>query len=179
MASKFITKWLNDAYSMEKSMEKVLENHAKDAKDHPEIQARIEQHLAETREHAQMIENCLNDFGESPSALKSMAGNITGFFQGVSSGMAEDEMVKNAISDYAAEHFEIASYRALQTYAEANGHAEVAEMCQRIIADEVSMAASLEESLHNVVGAFAEAKRAEKLDQTEPAFGERLDDEEI
>src|SRR4051812_18222686 len=105
--------WLNSAYSMEQSLIQVLENHARDAKDFPEVRTRDEQHLEETRRHAQQVEQCLSILGEKPSTMKSAAGNISGLVQGVASGMYEDEIVKNFLSDYAAEHFEIACYRSL------------------------------------------------------------------
>jgi ferritin-like metal-binding protein YciE len=37
---KQLIAWLNDAYSMERSLNKVLENHSKDADAFPEEQAR-------------------------------------------------------------------------------------------------------------------------------------------
>ena len=146
--------WLNSAYSMEHNLAKVLENHAKDAKDHPDVRQRDEQHLTETRRHADRVKECLELLGEKPSAIKSAMGSITGMMQGVSSGMFKDEIVKNFLSDYAAEHFEIACYRSLITAAEELGHPRIAEICREILRDEEAMAKWIEDNLPRVTRMF-------------------------
>jgi len=132
--------WLNDAYAMERSLANVLENHAKDARDHPEIQVRCEQHLAETRRHAELVERCLALLGEKPSALKGALGRAMGAVQGAASGMTRDEIVKNFLSDYAAEHMEIGAYLALIAAAEELNHPEIAGICRQILPEEEAMA---------------------------------------
>ena len=139
--------WLNDAYSMEKGLVQVLENHAKDAKDHPEAFRKISEHLEATRRHADMVEQCIARLGGSTSSVKTAMGTVAGFFQGRSTGAAPDELVKNALSDYAAEHFEIACYRALIVAARALGVNDVVQICEQILRDEEDMARWLESSL--------------------------------
>jgi ferritin-like metal-binding protein YciE len=145
--------WLNDAYSLERSLVEVLENHAKDARDsnHPEAARRITQHLEETKMHAERVKDCVERLGGSTSSVKTAMGKVTGFFQGLSTGAAPDEMVKNGLSDYAAEHFEIASYRALIAAATALGETGVASICQDILRDEENMAKWLESQLPMMV----------------------------
>ncbi|HEX5166993.1 MAG TPA: DUF892 family protein [Thermomicrobiales bacterium] len=84
--------WLNDAYSMEQSITQVLENHAKDAKDVPDAQARIEQHLEATRRHAELVKGLLDEFGETPSTTRSAMSTVMGKVQGMSTGLAKDEL---------------------------------------------------------------------------------------
>lgn len=139
--------WLNDAYSMEKGLVQVLENHAKDAKDHPEAHRKISEHLEVTRRHADMVEQCIARLGGSTSTLKTAMGTVSGFVQGRSTGAAPDELVKNALSDYAAEHFEIACYRALIVAARALGINDVVQICEQILRDEEDMARWLEKQL--------------------------------
>lgn len=146
---QFIT-WLNSAHAMELSQAQVLENHAKDAKDHAGISKRITQHLEETRRHAKRVEECLNILGEKPSATKSVIGNLTGMVQGVSTGMFQDELIKNFLSDYAAEHFEIASYRSLATAAGDLGQSAIAVICEKILTEEEAMAEWLEDKIPEV-----------------------------
>ena len=145
-----LTTWLNSAYSMEQSLAKVLENHANDAKDHPEMHERIQRHLEETRAHADRVEDCLELLDEKPSTLKSAMGNIMGMVQGASTGLFRDELVKNALADYAAEHFEIACYRSLIAAADEIGHAEISSICSEILRDEEAMAAWLEQQIPEV-----------------------------
>ncbi len=145
-----LTTWLNSAYAMEQSLAKVLENHANDAKEHPEIRSRIEEHIIETRGHADRVRECLELLGEKPSAVKSAMGNLMGTLQGVSTGMFRDELVKNVLSDCSAEHFEIACYRSLIAAAEEAGKPEIAEICASILEEEEAMAAWLEEQVEPV-----------------------------
>lgn len=142
-----LTTWLNSAYSMEQSLAQVLENHAKDAKDHPEIQQQFERHIEETQRHAELVRECLERLGEKPSMMKSMIGSISGMVQGASTGMFRDELIKNFLADFAAENFEIACYRSLLTAAEELEQPEIAEICLDILQEEEAMAQWLEERI--------------------------------
>ena len=75
-----------------------------------------------------------------------------GSIQGVATGMFEDELVKNALMDYASENFEIACYQALIVAAERFGDEETVSVCRDILRDEQEMAAFLSNALPNVVG---------------------------
>lgn len=145
-----LTAWLNSAYAMEQSLAKVLENHANDAKDHPEIRRRLEEHIVETHSQADRVAECLERLGQKPSAMKAAMGNVMGMVQGASTGMFRDELVKNVLADYASEHFEIACYRSLIAAAEAADQPEIAEMCAEILEEEEAMAAWLEEQIDGV-----------------------------
>lgn len=152
--------WLNDAYAMEKGMIETLDNHAQDAEGHPQVRSRIQEHLEETRRHADLVQQCVERLGGSTSAVKTAMGKISGMFEGVSTAAAEDELVKNALGDYSAEHLEIASYRALITAAEALGEQEVAQTCEQILRDEEEMALWLEQNLPVVVKDFLQREAA-------------------
>ncbi len=144
--------WLNDAYAMEQGLVQVLENHANDVKNHnPEAYTRISRHLEETRMHAERVRECVERMGGSVSTVKTAMGAVSGFFQGRSTGAAPDELVKNALSDYAAEHFEIACYQALIQGAQALGETEVARVCEMILRDEQEMAQWLQQQLPMLV----------------------------
>ena len=143
--------WLNDAHGMETSLIPVLENHAKDAANHPEMQARIQQHVEETRHHAELVESCVKRLGESTSALKTGMSKLFGNVQSVATGAFQDELVKNALSDFAAENFEIASYKALIAAAQEFGDQQTVSVCQQILRDEEAMAQWLDQQLPMVV----------------------------
>lgn len=145
--NELLKDWLNDAYSMEKSLIPVLENHAEDAKEYPDIRQRDLQHAEETRRHVELVEGCLERLGEKPSAVKSMWGSVMGRMQAVATGPFKDELMKNFISDYASEQLEIASYKALIAAARASGHEDIAETCEEILADEERMAEWLDQNL--------------------------------
>jgi ferritin-like metal-binding protein YciE len=139
--------WLKDAHAMEVNLVQVLENHAKDAEGHPQMQAKIQEHLQQTRHHADLVERCINRLGDNTSAIKSGMGKIMGAVQGISTGPAKDELIKNALADYASEHFEIACYTSLLAGAQALGDQETAMVCQQILRDEQDMARFLEQQI--------------------------------
>lgn len=142
--------WLNSVHAIELSLAPTLENHANDATELPEMQERIAAHLAETRRHADLVERCLAMLGEKPSLVKSAMGNMMGMLQAPSTGMFRDELMKNTLMDYAAEHLEIASYEALITAADALDHPEIARICRDILEEERAMAQWLEAQIPTI-----------------------------
>ena len=66
-----------------------------------------------------------------------------GTVQGLATGLAKDELVKNVLHDYGTEHFEIACYTSLAAAAEELGDQETARVCREILRDEEAMAGFL------------------------------------
>jgi ferritin-like metal-binding protein YciE len=139
--------WLNDAYAMEKALIPILENHAKDAARHPDVRKQDLKHLDETKQHAEDVRRCIEHLGEKPSATKKMIGRITGAMNSVATEPFEDEMMKNFLTDYATEHFEIACYKSLIVAAQEAGHPKIARVCREILEEEEEMAAWIERNL--------------------------------
>jgi ferritin-like metal-binding protein YciE len=145
-----LTSWLNSAYAMEQAQIQVLENHAKDAAEYPDIKEHDDRHLAQTRRHVDLVRECLSQLGETPSTMKSAMGNVMGMVQGAATGMFSDEILKNCLHDYASEHFEIACYRSLVAAAEELDQPIIARHCYEILRDEEEMAAWLEDNIPKV-----------------------------
>lgn len=143
--------WLKDAYAMEQAQIPVLENHAKDARDFPQLQSRIQQHIEETRRHADLVEGCLDRLGEKPSAVKTGLAKVMGNLQSVATGPFRDEIVKNSLADFSAENLEIASYEALIAGARTIGDDQIASTCEQILRDERAMASFIEQNLPTTV----------------------------
>lgn len=139
--------WLNDAYSLEIGLVPVLENHEKDAEGNPEVQERIQEHIEETKKHAELIKSCIERLGEDVSAGKETFGAMLGKMKAASTGMYKDEIVKNALADYTAEHFEIASYTSLIAAATEMDDDETKQICQTILSEEEDMAAWLADQI--------------------------------
>lgn len=139
--------WLNDAYSTELAMMPVLENHAADARDYPEIHRRNLRHLAETRRQAEAVKHLIESLGGKISIAKTVTGKVSGFGQSLTSEFFSDELIKNFLSDYAAEHLEIASYKSLIATAEHLGETECVAVLEEILAEEEAMAAWLKEHI--------------------------------
>ena len=149
--SDLVIAWLRDAYAMEQSLIPVLENHAKDAAGYPDVRQRIEQHVAETRQHADLVKQCLAQLGEEPSAMKNTVSRVLGAVQSVASSAFHDDVVKNALQDFGTEQFEIACYRALVEAAKALNRPQIVTICERILREEEAMARFLEQKLPTVV----------------------------
>ena len=152
MAKNLLVSWIRDAHAMELALEPVLENHARDAEGvMPDVSARDRQHAAETRQHADRMRQALEELNESPSTMKSALSALFGQVQSVSTGLFSDELMKNALSDYAAEQFEIACYRSLVVAAEELGDARVAALCRANLQEDEAMARWLETQLPRFV----------------------------
>jgi ferritin-like metal-binding protein YciE len=143
--------WLNDAHGMENALVQILEHQIKDAKDYPQVQAKLEQHLEQTRRHAQLVKGCVEHLGGSTSTVKTGMASLFGQMQALSTGAARDEMVKNALADYAAENFEVASYTALIRAAQELGDQQTADVCQQILQEDQAMANWLQQNLPTLV----------------------------
>jgi ferritin-like metal-binding protein YciE len=139
--------WLNDAYSTELALMPVLKNHAKDAADFPEIRDRNLQHLEETRRQAERLKKMITNLGGKVSTAKSLFGTMLGQGQSISTEFFQDEITKNFLSDYAAEHFEIASYKALIETARQIGEHQCIPVLEEILREEEAMARWIEEHL--------------------------------
>jgi ferritin-like metal-binding protein YciE len=70
--------WLNDAYSTELAMMPVLENHAKDSSDYPQIHQHMLRHLAETKRQAEAVKTIIENLGGKVSTAKSIVGKTLG-----------------------------------------------------------------------------------------------------
>jgi ferritin-like metal-binding protein YciE len=55
--------WLNDAHVMELGIVQVLERHAASAAEYPQVQAGIQKHLEQTRQHAELVKGCVERLG--------------------------------------------------------------------------------------------------------------------
>ncbi len=153
--------WLRDAHAMEMQAETMLQSQARRIEHYPELKARIERHIQETRHQAELIKGCIERRGGSPSTTKDMAGKFTAMMQGLGGVVAHDEVVKGAMAGYTFEHFEICSYRALIAAASTAGDAETERVCREILRQEEEMASWLAEQLPQVTAQFLRREEAD------------------
>ena len=139
--------WLKDAYAMEQGIVEILERQIEQMDDTPDAQEKIVQHLELTKTHADRVRACVERLGDDVSHVKSGLANFLGAVQGMSTVMANDKIVKNALANYAIEHFEIASYMANAAAARDLGYEDIASVCETIIMEEQDMADWLEMQL--------------------------------
>lgn len=132
--------WLNDAHAMEVGLVTMLDKQVAETEDYPKIQARLREHLEETKRHAELVEGCVKRHSGNVSTGKDILSKITSAVSGAGMSLTSDAMVKNVHSSYAAEHFEIATYNTLKAAAILLEDQETARICDEILKDEESMA---------------------------------------
>ena len=143
--------WLNDAHAMEVGLVTMLEKQANETEGMGEMNARIKEHLEETKRHAEMVKACVERHGGSTSTGKDVLSQISSAVSGLGTSMMSDALVKNVHASYAAEHFEIASYNTIRAAAEALDDDETVAVCDAILKEEKKMADWLMGQLPGVV----------------------------
>lgn len=143
--------WLKDAHAMELALVTALEKQISDAEGKPTIQEHLQEHLEETRAHAEKVEACITRNGGDTSTAKDLMGKITATMNGLTMSMMHDLHVKNIHSAYAAEHVEITSYTTIRAAAQELGDIETVAVCDDILEDEFAMAAWVQDQIPLVV----------------------------
>ncbi len=129
---------LRDIYDAEKQIESALPKMAKSAS-HDKLRTAFEDHLATTKEQVRRLETIFDNLGESPAGkkCKGMQGLIA---EGAEIMKQEgDPDVKDAAmisSAQRVEHYEIAAYGSLRTYAGQLGLRDHVELIQRSLDEE-------------------------------------------
>jgi len=149
-ANKPLVRWLKDAHAMEKSLEKTLAKQADHASDDAAMHDRLNQHVEETRRHAELVEDALDRLGADTSSFKDTMSKAQSTLHGMVTGGSDDTLIKDALSCVGAEHFEIACYISIRAAARELGDQRTVEMCDRILADERDMAEFLEAQIERI-----------------------------
>lgn len=144
--------WLRDAYSMERGLEDLLTKPV-GQKLNPELQKAKLWHLARTRQHILTIESLLHSLGSRTPIIES------GFIMSeavkiVSETLSHDESIKDLLTCYAMEHFEVACYKTVIVAAKAAHLPGVVKACEGIILDEEKMAQTIDAIIPSVVGNY-------------------------
>jgi len=129
---------LKDIYDAENQLLKALPKMAKTATN-DELKAAFETHLEQTQEHVSRLDRIFEELGEKPKGHKCEA--MKGLIEEGKQMMEEDaeEEVMDAGLICAAqkvEHYEIASYGCLRTYAEMLGFDDQADLLQETLDEE-------------------------------------------
>lgn len=148
--------WLRDAHAMEKQAESMLEAMAKRIDNYPQLRARIEAHLIETKEQTAVLENIIHQRGISKSVIKDAMGKMAAMGQAVGGVFNSDEVVKGAIGSYVFEQFEIACYTSLISAAEQCGDSRAVASLRDILEQEMLMARWLLEHIPEITQQFLE-----------------------
>ena len=150
-AREHLADWLRDAYAMEMQATQMIESMLSRLKNYPEVEARLNQHLEETRQQAEQVRDCLQRLGTDTSSLKTTIGMFTGAMQAFSGTIFEDEVVKSGTFSYGFEQWEIANYNALIETAEIAGEPEIRTTLEGILRQEEAMADWLKQNMPGII----------------------------
>jgi len=118
----------------------MLESMASRIDNYPDVRARIEQHISETKHQITLLEEILDRNDISRSVLKDSMSKMMAFGQSMGGMAASDEIVKGSISGYVFEQFEIACYTSLLAAAKKAGDVASIPAIESILAEEQRMA---------------------------------------
>ncbi len=146
-AEERLMEWLRDAHAAEEQAETMLSGMASRIENYPQLKARIEQHLQETRRQAELVRGCIQRRGGSTSTIKDAGAKMIAMGQAMSGMFVGDEVMKGSIASTAFEAMEVASYRILIATADEVGDAETKRVCEQILREEEAMEHWLKQNL--------------------------------
>jgi ferritin-like metal-binding protein YciE len=129
---------LKDIYSAENQMLKALPKLAKAATSE-DLRAGFEGHLEQTKEHVARLETIFKGLGENPKGkkCKGMEGLIAEGAEMIDEDPAPEELDAGLISAaQRVEHYEIAAYGCVSTYAKLLGEEEAVSLLRQTLEEE-------------------------------------------
>jgi ferritin-like metal-binding protein YciE len=171
--SKLI-QYLNEAYGKEKELETALQAHI-GMTSRGSYKKRLQQHLVETRAHARELERRIKNVGGTAQSgpldggdALTKGANIAvelgsravaaaqGPLHALRGTGEQEKMLKNAKTEYANEHEEIATYTAIEALAESLSDRETAKVARSIRREEERMARFLEKLIPSLTKAVTQ-----------------------
>src|ERR1700730_17208182 len=162
---------LRDLYDAENQLIKALPKMAKAAST-PKLRKAFEDHLEQTREQAQRIETIFEGMGEKTKGqkCKAMEGLVKEGSEVIEEDMAEG--VKDAALIAAAqrvEHYEIAGYGTVRTFANLLGESEAANLLEKTLEEEKETDEKLTEIAEQINVVAEEAEESEEKEAPKPS----------
>jgi ferritin-like metal-binding protein YciE len=155
---------LRDLYNAEMQLTKALPKMAK-AAHNPELKQGFEEHLEQTKGHVARLEEIFEALDEKPTGKKCKA--MAGLIEEGAETIGEDATpeVKDAMLIAAAqrvEHYEIAGYGTVKTFAELLGHEDAAKTLEETLQEEVDTDEKLTEAAQAINAEANEGGKSEE-----------------
>ncbi len=157
--SLFVT-GLKNAHAMENQAVSIIKPQLKRIENYPQVARRLEHHLQETENQMKRIEDILGSLDEDHSAMKDWMLSAGGSMAAIGHSMADDEILKNSIANFAFENYEIAAYNSLLIMAEMGGFQSAMAALRENLSEEENMARWLSENLREVTAEFVTRREA-------------------
>src|SRR5215210_8912718 len=137
-ASDKLLQYLNEAHATEHALSRTLEAHIA-VTPRGSYRKGLEKHLDETKTHAGRLERRMRELGASRNVIQmgigvveSLVGQALALSKGpidlVRGELSEEKLLKNAKDECATEALEIATYDALERFAESIGDEQTARL---------------------------------------------------
>ena len=160
---------LKDMYDAEKQLTKALPKLAKKASS-PELKAAFEEHLGQTEQHIERLEQVFEQLG-MPARGRKCEGMRHLIAEGDDMiGDADDDNARDAVmiaSAQKVEHYEIAGYGTVRTWASLLGKDEVASLLEETLEEEKQADQKLTEIAESFVNAQAATGSASEEEEEE------------
>jgi ferritin-like metal-binding protein YciE len=137
-----LRKYLADAHAIEEQSIQLLEK-SPELAGNPLLAQLYEEHLAETREHEELVRERLEALGGDPATLKDAALRLGALNWSAFFAAHPDTPGKLAAFAFAFEHLEIAGYEQLRRVAQWSGDVETAGLAERVLGQERTAAERL------------------------------------
>lgn len=164
---------IKDIYDAEKQLTKALPKMAKKATAE-ELKAAIQEHLEQTEQHIERLEQVF-ELLELPARGKKCIGMQNLIKEGDEMiGEAEDDATRDAIIIAAAqkvEHYEMASYGTVRTWATVLGKSDIASLCEETLEEEKEADAKLTGIAENFVNEASAQEGNEEEEEERSSTG--------
>jgi ferritin-like metal-binding protein YciE len=149
MARDLLIVGLRNAHAMESQAHELMERQSERTSEYPEVQARLRQHLQETKQQMQRLKDCLRQCGETESAMKDAALSVGANLAAMAHSFAGDEILKNTFANNGFEHNEIAAYKSLLPLCKSAG-VDLSAPLQQSLREEEEMAKWIDSHVEDV-----------------------------
>ena len=154
-----LRKYLADAHAIEEQAITMLEKRPTASSNRTDsgLEQVYEEHLVETREHAELVKERLDALGGDNSSVKDTAMRLGAMNWGAFFGAHPDTPGKLAAFTFAFEHLEIGGYEQLKRVARRANDEETATIADRILVQERTAARRIEGMFDEAVAAALDA----------------------
>jgi len=146
-ANATILLWLRDTHGLESQSVQMLTSQLPSLTGFPDFHRSVKGHAEISREQRNRLASRIAELGQAPSLFRDGLGMTLGLTAPMMISLLPDNVARSAITNYAFEHLEIGTYRTLIGLAEQAGDRETRALAESILAQELEMAAWLEEHL--------------------------------
>jgi ferritin-like metal-binding protein YciE len=145
---------LTNAHALENQAVQLLSRQVERLENYPAMSERMRQHIEESRHQAARLERILERLGTSHSSIKDALTGFMGNMAALGHTLAPDEVIKNSFANFAFEHYEIATYKALLEMADAAGDAEAPALLRQSLDEEQRMAQWIDQHLPETIRTY-------------------------